>query len=297
MKKILLLLLCVVGTSVAANAQVNSTINATNAYSYGANIGWMNWRPSAADGVQIGEYVCSGWIYGANVGWINMGSGFPANEIQYSNGSGTDFGVNYTIDPASPGMAKLRGLAYGANIGWINFEANGNPRLRFSDGRMEGYAWSANCGWINLGDGTFAVQTDSVLPGRDADGDGIADAFERTHFGLAGTNPNADSDGDGTSDLEEYLNGTNPLLPNDRLRVTQFSTDGGGTNSLITWTSTPSRLYRIEVKANMTDLDWAPDATFGVITPNVGPETSRTVTASAATRRFYRVRAIRPLLP
>jgi len=51
-----------------------------------------------------------------------VGSGFPVNQIQYSNSSGTDFGVNYTIDPTSPGLAKLRGLAYGANIGWINFD-------------------------------------------------------------------------------------------------------------------------------------------------------------------------------
>ncbi len=40
--KFLLLLL-----ALAATAQAASTINSTNAYSYGANIGWMNWKPSA----------------------------------------------------------------------------------------------------------------------------------------------------------------------------------------------------------------------------------------------------------
>jgi hypothetical protein len=97
-----------------------STINSTEAYSYGANIGWMNWRPSLADGVEIDEYVVSGYIYGANVGWINMGDGTPTNHIQYSNSAADDFGINYQIDPMLPGKAILRGYAYGANIGWIN---------------------------------------------------------------------------------------------------------------------------------------------------------------------------------
>jgi hypothetical protein len=74
-----------------------STINNTNAYSYSGNTGWWNWRPAPAHGVSIGEFICSGSIYGANVGWISLGNGFPTNNIQYQNNSGTDFGVNYTI--------------------------------------------------------------------------------------------------------------------------------------------------------------------------------------------------------
>ncbi len=120
-----------------------------------------------------------------------MGNGAPTNNIQYSNASATDFGINYSIDPMLPGKAILRGYAYGANIGWINFESTGNPRLRFSDGRLEGYAYSANCGWINLGDGSFAVQTDTIAPGIDTDGDGMADAFEYLYLGGLGALPNA----------------------------------------------------------------------------------------------------------
>ncbi len=282
--------------TIALSGQAASTINSTNSYSYGANLGWMNWRTSTADGVSIGEYICAGWIYGANVGWIQMGDGTPANNIQYSNASGTDFGVNYTIDPLSPGMAKLRGFAYGANIGWINFENTGNPRLRFSDGRFEGYAYSANCGWINLGDGSFALQTDTIAPGIDTDTDGLADAFEFQYLGGLGGNPNADSDGDGMTDLQEYLEGTNPLQAGDRLRITNYSTNPGGTISLVTWTSTPARLYRIETNPDLVS-PWVNDLTLGIITPDVGATTTRNVTAVSATKRFYRVRAIRPLAP
>ncbi len=292
--KFLLLLL-----ALAATAQAASTINSTNAYSYGANIGWMNWKPSAMDGVSIGEYICSGYIYGANVGWINMGNGAPTNNIQYSNASAADFGINYSIDPMLPGKAILRGYAYGANIGWINFESTGNPRLRFSDGRLEGYAYSANCGWINLGDGSFAVQTDTIAPGIDTDSDGMADAFEFLYLGGLGGIAGADIDGDGMTNVQEYLEGTNPTLASDRLRITLYSTNPGGTNSLITWSSTLARLYQIEVNpsVDLNPLSWTNDLTFGVITPDVGATTSRNVTSTPGSKRFYRVRSIRPLIP
>ena len=281
----------------SSTAWANSTINATNKSSWGANIGWTNWRPSAADGVAIGEYVCSGYIYGANVGWIRMGSGTPANNIQYSNATAADFGVNYSIDPTQPGHAVLRGFAYGANIGWINFHSSGNPRLRFSDGRLDGYAWSANCGWINLGDGTFALSTDSVTPGRDSDGDGIADAFEFQFFGGLAMNGMADSDGDGTSDLAEYLHGTDPLNASDRFRITLFAASPGGTSALLTWTSTAARLYQLEVNPDLRANNWSIDPGVGLITPDAGVMTTRGLTAPASTKRFYRVRVVRPLLP
>src|SRR5256885_5069101 len=124
MKKLLCAII-LAGLLGVANSNATSTIDATNQYAWGANIGWTVWRPSAADGVVIGEYVCSGYVYGANVGWINMGSGFPVNNIQYQNNSAADFCVNFQIDFTQPGVAVLRRFAYGANIGWINFEEIG----------------------------------------------------------------------------------------------------------------------------------------------------------------------------
>jgi hypothetical protein len=278
------------------SARATSTINATNQYAWGANIGWTVWRPSAADGVSIGEFICSGYIYGANVGWINVGDGTPVNNIQYQNNSATDFGLNYGIDPTQPGVAILRGYAYGANIGWINFEANGNPRLSLFTGTFSGYAWSANCGWINLNDALGKVQTDSVAMGVDSDGDGIADAFEFQFFGnLTTASSTSDADGDGVSDRDEYLDGTSPIIASDRLSITAFSTNPGGTSSPITWTSTTARLYLIETNPDLFSA-WVPDPTFGVaFAPDAGTSTMRTVTAASASKRFFRVRAIRPL--
>ena len=180
-----------------------------------------------------------------------MGSGFPVNQIQYSNSSGTDFGVNYTVDPTSPGPRSSVASPMERTSAGLTSR---RQATRVCGSLMD--AWKAsrrsgNCGWINLGDGTFAVQTDTIRPGRDTDSDGMADAFEFLYLGGLGANPNADTDGDGTTDLEEYLNGTNPTKGNDRLQITQFLTSAGGANSLLAWTSTASRLYQIEFKADL----------------------------------------------
>ena len=175
-----------------------STIDASQYQAWGANIGWTNWRPAATYGANIGEYICSGFVYGGNVGWINLGSGSPGNAVQYQNNAVGDFGVNF-FPTAVPGVAFLRGYAYGANIGWIAFEDLGNPRVNLSNGQLFGYAYSANCGWINLGTMTnYVVKTDSIAPGLDTNGNGIADAWELIHFGnLTTATTTSDSDGDG----------------------------------------------------------------------------------------------------
>ena len=106
--------------------QASSTIDPFNKYSWGENIGWMDWSGGSgetATGAFLSEYVCSGYIYSANVGWINLGSGSPANGIQYQNNSATDFGVNLDA------FGNLRGYAYSADVGWINFETNGAPTI------------------------------------------------------------------------------------------------------------------------------------------------------------------------
>src|SRR5580704_18334990 len=98
-------------TAQLSTALATTTIDAANKYAYGANLGWMDWRGDTNNGAVIGEYVCSGYLYSANVGWINLGSGSPANQIQYQNNSASDFGIN------QDGLGNLRGYAYSANVG------------------------------------------------------------------------------------------------------------------------------------------------------------------------------------
>jgi hypothetical protein len=276
----------------SGTASAQSTINTTNRFGYGANIGWTDWRADGANGVVIGEYVCKGYIYAANVGWIHLGSGSPANSIQYQNNTGTDYGVN------QDGLGNLRGFAWGANIGWVNFENTGAPRLNLFNGKMDGHVWSANCGWISLSNAIAFVQTQSVSPGTDSDADGIADAFELTYAGnLSSMNGGTDSDGDGASDLGEYLAGTNPTNTANRLAITAFNSNLSNTLYTVTWASVPTRGYYLQTRSNLNiSTPWVTHS-LGAIMPDVGATTTRTATDTPTSERYLQVQAYRPLTP
>ncbi len=268
-----------------------STIDSVHKNAYGANIGWMDWSGGTgetASGVVIGAYVCSGYIYAANAGWINLGSGSPANGIQYQNNSAADFGVN------QDGLGNLRGYAYGANIGWVNFESNGAPAINMSTGQMSGYVWSANCGWISLSNAVAYVQTDTISPGL-LDTNGLPIAWEMTYFGKTGIDPKADPDGDGVSNYEEYLAGTNPTNGSDYLHITHYGTMPGGTNATLIWASVPTRFYYIQETLNLSPAGWT-DNSLGLITSG-GTSTTGSFTDTNAAHRFYRIQAARPLTP
>ncbi len=269
-----------------------STINSANRFAYGANIGWTDWRADGANGVVIGEYVCSGYIYAANVGWINLGGGTAANGIRYQNNSTTDFGVN------NDGFGNLRGYAWGANIGWVNFESLGAPKLDLCTGKLSGYVYGANVGWISLSNATAFVQTDSIRRGTDSDGDGIPDAFELTWTGnLTTMGAASDFDNDGISDRDEYWAGTNPIDPADKLQINYFASNNNNSLSTLTWSTTLSRHYKIQKRADFNALTPWVDLSLGLISPDSGTTTTRTVTDSSATQRYFRVQAVRPLIP
>jgi hypothetical protein len=291
MKRIIILLLSCLMLHPTCFAA--STINPTNNFAYGANIGWMDWRGDAGtNGVVIGEFVVSGHIYAANVGWISLGSGSPTNGIQYTNNSSNDFGVN------NLGDGRLRGFGYGANIGWVNFEPTGDPRINLLTGNFSGYAYSANCGWISLSNAQAFVKTDFCVAGADTDGDGIADAWEIQRAGnlttLTGT---GDADGDGVNDVDEYRADTNPLDADDRLRITAINANEPGDTATLTWTSRPTRLYQVQSRTDLVAGAWATNSPPGLVSPDFGPTTMRSVPGAPTSQRFYRVQAIQPLKP
>lgn len=322
-------LLAALTLAYVAVARGGSTIDTTNQYAWGANIGWTNWRPdfdnTNSEGVVVSEFICSGYVYAANVGWINMGNGTPADGIQYKNDSATDFGVNVLmydkefqstyrsahhlpVESGQPGVALLRGYAYGANIGWINFEPQGNPRVSLFTGALSGYAYSANCGWINLNTldsgpspTLHYVQTDHILKGSDTNngGNGIADAWERLYFGglLAPGQENSSPNGNGMTVAQDYNDGVDPHAENSNLRVTTYSTNSNGTNSSLTFTSTTARLYQVESNPDLAvPNNWSPDPTFGTpFAPDSGFVTTKNLTAASAVKRYYRVKTMRPL--
>jgi hypothetical protein len=285
--KTYLFLLIVAGTALGAG----STINVGNRFGCGANIGWIDWRPSGAAGAVMGEYVCSGFLYAANAGWINLGTGTPANGIRYQNNSATDFGVNHD------GLGNLRGLAWGANIGWINFEESGAARIDLNTGRLSGHIWSANAGWISLSNAFAFVQTDVIAPGADTDGDGLTDAYELTWAGnLTTMKATTDSDGDGFLDLAEYLADTNPFDPGDNLRITSYRRVAIGKFDLA-WLSRPTRRYHVQLRLDLDPATAWSDSGLGLLTPDSGIETRRTILHANVPSLFFHVGAVRPLAP
>jgi hypothetical protein len=275
------------GAGAASASLASTTINSTNRYAFAANLGWVDCRADSTNGARIGEYVCSGFLYAANAGWINLGSGAPTNSIHYQNLSANDFGVNFD------GLGNLRGFGYAANLGWIDFETNGAPKVDLLTGKFSGYAYSANSGWISLSNASAVVQTDSIDSGVDSDTNGLPDAWELANFGHIGVAPGADADNDGMSNLQEYLAGTNPNDPNDKLIITQYHTAPGGTSSDLTWKSVPTRFYYIQKTMNLDPPAWL-DSGLGLVSPD-GATTFRLFTDTNAPHRFFRVQAVRPL--
>ena len=271
-------------TLISLTCVADTTIDQNNPYGYGANIGWINTYAEGTNGAIIGQSYCSGYIFGVNVGWIHLGNGSPVNNIQYSNLSDTDYGINHD------GIGNLTGYAYGANIGWINFDQiYGKPKVDLATGDLSGYAWGANVGWINL-DGIKTLSLDS---GIDGDFDGIPDAWEFGHTNtlLVLSDGNKDSDGDGVPDSSEYLSDTDPLDENDFFKITDLVVLGS--TNIISWPSKPSRLYNLQYATALTNTIYWIDYGFAFIPE--GLEVTKEVLGVGDSNRFYRVEASPPL--
>ena len=274
----------------AVCAEAATTMDGGNRYSYGENVGWLDWAADTNNGAVIGDYTCSGYVYSANVGWINLGSGAPANDIYYQNNSATDFGVN------NDGLGDLSGYAWGANIGWITFEQTyGQPKVNMLTGQLSGYVWSANCGWISLSNAVASVQTDFLFPGPLAP-NGLPIPWLLTYFDTTNIAASADPTGKGMTITQDYLAGTNPTNASSVFRITAENFAPGGTNVSLTWNSVSTRNYYIQENSDLNTTNW-PDSGLGIIAPAVGVATTAAFTESNAPSRFYRVQAMRPLAP
>jgi len=131
-------------TTLDANA-TSGTVDSTNKYAYGENIGWINFNPAQGD-VVVGDSELTGYAYGENIGWISLNC----------SNTGTCGTVDYAVD--NDGAGVLSGYAWGENIGWINFApSSGGVEIDSSTGDFSGQAYGENIGWI-----TFNCSTTST---------------------------------------------------------------------------------------------------------------------------------------
>ena len=271
-------------------ASAQSTISPTDKYAYAANAGWIDFRTSAADGVRVADTFLSGFAYGANFGYVSLGStSGPANGHTFANTTTTDYGVNLSL------TGLLTGYAYAPNIGYIQFEQTlGQPKLNLLTGVFTGHAYSANIGWIALATPLSALAT-TTLSRPDTDGDGIPDDWEYLYFNnLTTATATSDKDGDGASDLSEYNAGTDPTDRTSRLRITAHTYNATRTQATLTWTTVPTRRYRLEYDNDLLGI-WTNSA-LGTFDPDAGATSVRLLTPLSATpRRFFRAVAIQPL--
>ena len=116
--------------------------------------------------------------------------------------------------------------------------------------------------------------------GKDADSDGMPDAWEEWTLqvaglpydaaAVAGFKPGDDADGDGMSNIQEFYAGTDPFLATDLFTITSFARVGASRRTELKFTTVPGRTYRVVATPTLENASWSPVAT----TRNVDGETA-----------------------
>ena len=267
---------------IAQTGLANTSINTDNAYSFGANIGWVNLRGNETDGTSLGLFYSEGYAWSPNVGWISLGSGTPANGWSYANDSDSDWGVNHD------GEGNLTGYAYGANIGWINFghgQTEYEPQVDLQTGVLSGYVWGANVGWISLSNSMAYAQTEYLDPGPDGTVASVPAAWEA----MKGD----DLDGMSDEEIRRYYHwGSDPTLPTGA-RFSAIERDTS-TEIALSWDTVQSRQYQLQTTTNLMDATTWEDAGLGIM-QGVDGEITQSIPYDQSVKRFFRVRPVVPL--
>jgi hypothetical protein len=118
----------------------------------------------------------------------------------------------------------------------------------------------------------------------DTDGDGLADNWERLHFGSLAANPNDDPDHDGMSNLKEYRAGTDPRDANSRFELIDIFRLPEGT--YLRWSSQADRHYQVRRTSSLL----ASPSTYKVVQgqlPATPPFNEFIDTSAPAGAQFY----------
>jgi hypothetical protein len=138
--------------------------------------------------------------------------------------------------------------------------------------------------------GDFTTPRSAAVSGRtwgaDENFDGLPDDWQRLYWG---DNPatwppgHVDSDGDGVSNLDEFLNGTNPLDPESVLRTRIIPHRFGG---ILNWSTQRGFIYQVMISTDLKT--WVP---YG--SPRFAAENSDSILVEGGSAAFYRIVRVR----
>jgi subtilisin family serine protease len=124
----------------------------------------------------------------------------------------------------------------------------------------------------------------------DTDNDGLPDWWETDHFGNLTATGTDDTDGDGDSNLDEFLDGTDPVDAGSHLAFSGFlaTSDTTGDQFVLSFPTVVDRTYDVEYSDTLTEGSWT---MLGSPVAGTGSVLQVTDTASRATapHRFYRL--------
>jgi len=124
---------------------------------------------------------------------------------------------------------------------------------------------------------------------RDADGNLIADEWERENFPGGSCDPYADPDADGMNNMEEFIAGTDPNNPSSALLLFDICKNARSEGVMLWWETKAGRKYQVLYRDSLIDGEWR---CLGKEVEGIGGAFSIRDDTVAADRphRFYRLR-------
>jgi hypothetical protein len=215
-----------------------------------------------------------------------LGTNLAVSGMLTSN-SNVTYRIEFFANPSAPG--NVQGKTF---LGAINVTTGGGGTASFSAGLAStvpvGQLITATA--TDPTGNTSPFSTAFAVTTTDSVGDGIPDAWRAAFFSGPGNTTNSqscaacDPDGDGLTNLQEFHAGTNPTNSSSVVRITAIQPSGA--DVVVSFPSVQGKIYRIEMKDDVTLATWTLLADQITGTGNLIPITDPG--AASLAKRFYR---------
>ncbi|NBB80136.1 MAG: hypothetical protein GVY36_11940 [Verrucomicrobia bacterium] len=212
-------------------------------------------------------------------------------------GAPTDTGSHVRVTTQGPQDIVSTRLHYAGssyNANWIS-DATDDPDDRFDTVNLRNQALTQQLEFSGSGQFSIGLELDAAANlSLDTDSDGLPDWWETLHFDDAiAADPSADPDGDGLTNLQEFIFGTHPKLPN----VYQLNLGTTPAQDVtVQFQTIEDRTYTVYYSHNLIDWDVAQSGIVGTGSLiQWTDDGSQTGTHPATeSRRFYRIQVELP---